>query len=210
MPHLLSKRTLLVPWFKYKQTLVFKDEQQESFEWIYPLTLRNLLNAIRDILDKKPYLREKIRSYIGNNIIDDLEIANDFIPHISYNEYVLERALLSYRSLLDNWKLWTKIFKENMAKYVYLQKQLSQDTIVRLYTEISNPNSKLKYNAEQYNMDVETYKKTLTDVYDEIKYISSLDYYSKTTFTTMPNTHVFPGYIRRETRKNIPFTFDIE
>ena len=90
-------KRLLDPWFKYKQTVKRSEEPIESFEWVNPPALRNIFNGIRDVLHTKPQLRENIKHYVGDDIVYDLGVVADFIPHIVYNEYILEKALLSYR-----------------------------------------------------------------------------------------------------------------
>lgn len=188
-----EKRTLLEPWYLYKLKLNLTDEAPETFHWISIKELSEVYSYIRTILDNHPELRNKIRTYSGDNI---LCLKGSYFT-AKYTDVVLYRALYSYRSLLNNWTLWTKTIKENIAYHAYLNKQLTSFQLMTQYGILKNPDMTVRYIAEEYNMDVPTYTKTLTRLYDDFirsQQSEPKDYlYSGPPLSIKP---VLPGFVR--------------
>lgn len=170
-------------WDKYKQNLVLTSESNETFDWIEDQCIRDLFNYIRNILDNDTALRNQIKTSNGTNLLH-LMPKNSKYPTI-----LLERALKSYHYLLQDWNLWTKLFKENIELKKYLNKQLTETTLDKLYESHKNLNITHKYQAEQYNIDVNTYMNIIKVIYFERK--NNLQPFNYKTASTK-----FPGYIR--------------
>ncbi len=172
-------------WEQYKQNIIITRESNESFDWIEDIFIRDLFNYIRNILNNSPGLRNKIRTSNGTNLLSLIPKNN------RYPDILLDRVLHSYYYLLQDWNLWTKIFKENIMLKKYLNKQYTETALDKLYETHKNINTTHKYHAEQYNIDVNSYLNIIKLIYFERK--------NKLPPFLCPcksGSIKFPGYIR--------------
>jgi hypothetical protein len=188
-----QKRRLIQPWYLYKKTLTFTEEAFETFNWIDGIHLQDVFNYIKTTLDEKPEIREKIKNLNRYTILE--LIRTEFST--KYTSIIMERALYSYCSLLHNWSRWTRRFKENIAYHRYLEKQLTPEKITTQYNTLKNPNTQVRYIAEEYNMDISTYITTLVKVYNE--FIQKQTSVPKNYLYAGPKSFpklILPGYVR--------------